>query len=41
MPFERYDCAVCGESFGAYPESNATDGPYCSPACEETGEGLN
>jgi len=41
MSFESYDCANCGESFGAYPDANATDGPYCSPACESEGEGLN
>jgi hypothetical protein len=41
MPaYERYDCAVCDDTFRAYPEANATHGPYCSPACESEGEGL-
>ncbi|MFB6206968.1 MAG: hypothetical protein ABEJ05_10640 [Haloglomus sp.] len=40
MAFESYECTACGESFKAYPDANAADGPYCSPACESDGEGL-
>lgn len=40
MPLESYDCTVCGDSFEAYPEANAVDGPYCSPACEVGSEDL-
>jgi hypothetical protein len=36
--FEEYDCAVCSDTFRAYPGANATDGPYCSPACESEGK---
>jgi len=39
--FESYDCSNCDESFGAYPDANATDGPYCSPSCAVEGEGMN
>ncbi len=37
--FQTYDCTNCGTAFVAYPDANATDGPYCSPACESAGEG--
>lgn len=40
MAFESYDCTTCGESFKAYPESNAANGPYCSPSCETEDKGL-
>lgn len=40
MPdFESFDCATCDETFKAYPDANAADGPYCSPVCESAGEG--
>ncbi len=38
MAFQSYDCANCGESFKAYEDANATDGPYCSPVCESEGD---
>ncbi|WP_435116063.1 hypothetical protein [Halolamina sp. C58] len=32
--FDTYDCVACSTTFRAYPDANATAGPYCSPACE-------
>ncbi len=32
--FDTFDCANCGESFKAYPDSNAAEKEACSPACE-------
>lgn len=37
--FESYECVNCGTEFHAYPDANATDGPYCSPRCESEGKG--
>lgn len=31
--FETYECDGCGEAFKAYPDSNAAQNSYCSPAC--------
>jgi hypothetical protein len=41
MPeFEIYECAQCGETFGAHPSAPAAKNRYCSPACEATSKGL-
>lgn len=40
MAFERYDCTVCDDTFAAYPDANATNGPHCSPNCETDAKGL-
>lgn len=37
---DDYTCATCGDEFRALPDANATEGPYCSPACESEGKGL-
>lgn len=31
--FETFECTVCGEQFRAYPDANAAENAYCSPAC--------
>ncbi|WP_255246054.1 hypothetical protein [Halolamina sp. CBA1230] len=38
--FETYDCVACDTTFRAYPDANATEGPYCSPACESDAKNL-
>ncbi|MFB6302861.1 MAG: hypothetical protein ABEH78_08385 [Haloferacaceae archaeon] len=31
--FELVTCAQCGEEFAAYPDANAAQTEFCSPAC--------
>ncbi|SDR05888.1 hypothetical protein [Halopelagius longus] len=38
--YEEYECATCAEAFSAYPDANATAGPYCSPVCESEAKDL-
>jgi hypothetical protein len=37
---ESYDCTACDTTFRAYPDANATEGPYCSPTCGSTAKDL-
>ncbi len=31
--FETVSCSGCGDEFKAYPDANAADRGFCSPAC--------
>ena len=31
--FDTYTCSTCGDEFKAYPDANAAQREFCSPAC--------
>jgi DNA-directed RNA polymerase subunit RPC12/RpoP len=41
MTMDSFECATCGDQFKAYEDATAAEGPYCSPACESEGQGLD
>jgi hypothetical protein len=38
--FDTYTCEVCGDDFKAYPDAEAATRDYCSPVCQNDGQGL-
>jgi hypothetical protein len=38
--FDTYTCESCGGEFKANPDAEAASSGYCSPACQNEGEGL-